>query len=102
MEYNLEKIVLEVLKEYLPLIQSGKDRFTPDDISERYGIHADNARRMMNNGCFGNVISITPRNKVVTLEGLLTYEAEHTGLMRKLPEEKAQRLKSTKNRVGRL
>lgn len=53
MEYDLRAIVAEALKEYLPLLSSGKDRFTAEDIAERYGIHKDNARRMMNNGDFG-------------------------------------------------
>lgn len=50
MEYDLRAIVAEALKEYPPLLSSGKDRFTAEDIAERYGIHKDNARRMMNNG----------------------------------------------------
>ena len=50
MEYDLRAIVAEALKDYLPLISSGKDRFTAEDIAERYGIHKDNARRMMKRG----------------------------------------------------
>lgn len=87
MEYDLRKLVLEALREdILPLIQAGKDRFTPEDIAECYGIHKDNARRMMNNGDFGEVIEITPRNKVVTLEGLLAYEEKHTGFTSVKPQ----------------
>ena len=33
MEYDLRAIVAEALKEYLPLISSGKDRFTAEDIA---------------------------------------------------------------------
>lgn len=80
MEYDIRAIVAEALKEYLHLLSSGKDRFTAEDIAERYGIHKDNARRMMNNGDFGEVINITPRNKVVTLEGLIAYENKKKGL----------------------
>lgn len=101
MEYDLRAIVAEALKEYLPLIASGKDRFTAEDIAERYGIHKDNARRMMNNGDFGEVISITPRNKVVTLEGLLAYEDRKKGLVTSKPE-RSQRNRKTRATVGRI
>ena len=39
MEYDLRAIVAEALKEYLPLLSSGKDRFTAEDIAERSGNH---------------------------------------------------------------
>ena len=101
MEYDLREIVAEALKEYLPLLSSGKDRFTAEDIAERYGIHKDNARRMMNNGDFGEVIAVTPRNKVVTLEGLLEYENRRKGLITSKPDKPAR---SRKNRatVGKI
>lgn len=101
MEYDLRAIVAEALKDYLPLISSGKDRFTAEDIAERYGIHKDNARRMMNNGDFGEVIAITPRNKVVTLAGLLAYEDRKKGLIESETKRPA-RSRKNKTVVGRI
>ena len=75
----MEEMVEKKVQQYLPIIMYGKSRFTPEDIANLYGIHKDNARRMMNNGDFGEVIVVTPRNKVVTLEGLLAFEATHSG-----------------------
>lgn len=101
MEYDLEKMVLDILSKHrLPYPQ--KDRFSPEDIAERYGIHKDNARRMINNGDFGAVIEITPRNKVVTLDGLLEYEARHTGFVSGKPDAKIRRKTTAKNVVGRI
>lgn len=62
----------------------------------------ENARRMINNGDFGSVIEITPRNKVVTLEGLLAHEARHTGFVSGKPDAKVQRKTATRNTVGRI
>ena len=102
MEYDLEKLVLDILSKHKQLFQVGKERFTPDDISKLYGTSVATARQMMNRGDFGEVISITPRNKVVTLEGLLKYEALHTGFVSGKPEVKHQRQKTNKPAVGRI
>lgn len=102
MEYDLEKLVLDILGKHRKLFQMEKDRFTPEDISSLYGIHVETARRMMNRGDFGEVIEITSRNKVVTLEGLLAYEASHTGFVSGKPEVKQRRAKSSKAAVGRI
>lgn len=84
MEYDLNKIVEKMVYDYvqrlLPLMEAGKDRFTAEEVAERYGIHKDNARRMMNNGDFGEVIRVSPRRAVVTLAGLLDYEERRKGL----------------------
>lgn len=102
MEYDLRKLVLEVLREdILPLMQTGKDRFTADDIAARYGMHKDNARQMMRNGDFGEVITATDRHKVVTLEGVLAYEARCKGIANARAAKTGQ-LKSKKTAVGRI
>ena len=97
MEYDLNKIVEKMVYDYvsglLPLIEARKVRFTPDDIAERYGVHRDTARHMMNRGDFGEVINITERNKVVTLEGVLKYEEQHKGFISGLPQPRAPRRK---------
>lgn len=102
MEYDLEKLVLDILSKHKQLFQVGKERFTPDDISKLYGTSVATARQMMNRGDFGEVISITPRNKVVTLEGLLKYEALHTGFVSGKPEVKQRRQKTNRPAVGRI
>lgn len=102
MEYDLEKLVLDILSKHKQLFQVGKERFTPDDISKLYGTSVATARQMMNRGDFGEVISITPRNKVVTLEGLLKYEAIHTGFVSGKPEVKQRRQKTNRPAVGRI
>lgn len=102
MEYDLEKLVLDILGKHRQLFQVGKDRFTPEDISKLYGTSVATARQMMNRGDFGEVINITPRNKVVTLEGLLQYEAEHTGFASGKPEVKRRRAAAAKAAVGRI
>ena len=103
MEYDLKKIVLDILKDdVLPLCQCGKDRFTPEDIAARYGVNKATALRKMNKGDFGEVINITARNKVVTLEGLLAYEAAHTGFVSGKPEVKSREMNQRKASVGRL
>lgn len=102
MEYDLEKLVLDILSKHKQLFQASKDRYTPDDISDLYGISVATARLMMNRGDFGEVIAITPRNKVVTLDGLLAYEAKHTGFVSGKPEVKHQRQKTNKPAVGKI
>ena len=102
MEYDLEKLVLDILSKHKQLFQVGKERFTPDDISKLYGTSIATARQMMNRGDFGEVISITPRNKVVTLEGLLAYEAKHTGFVSGKPEIKRRPAAAAKAAVGRI
>ena len=102
MEYDLEKLVLDILSKHKQLFQVGKERFTPDDISKLYGTSVATARQMMNRGDFGEVISITPRNKVVTLEGLLKYEALHTGFVSGKPEVKQRSQKTNRPAVGRI
>ena len=37
MEYDLEKLVLDILSKHKQLFQASKDRYTPDDISDLYG-----------------------------------------------------------------
>ena len=100
MEYDLnkivEKMVYDCVGNLLPIIESGKVRFTADDVAERYGVHRDTARHMMNRGDFGEVINITERNKVVTLEGLLEYEAKHKGFISGLPQQRKAYKKSKK------
>lgn len=106
MEYDLNKIVEKMVFDYvsglLPLIEARKVRFTPDDIAERYGVHRDTARHMMNRGDFGEVINVTARNKVVTLEGLLKYEEQHKGFISGLPQPKPPRKKRQKQEVWRI
>ena len=94
--------MLDILSKHKQLFQVGKERFTPDDISKLYGTSVATARQMMNRGDFGEVISITPRNKVVTLEGLLKYEALHTGFISGKPEVKQRRQKTNRPAVGRI
>ena len=97
----LEELVEKKVMEIIPALLYKKTRFTPEDISTLYGIHKDNARRMMNTGQFGEVIEITPRNKVVTLEGLLEYEAKHKGFTSGKPKTKvlAGRKKEAAGRI---
>lgn len=106
MEYDLNKIVEKMVYDYLsgllPLIEAQKVRFTPDDIAERYGVHRDTARHMMNRGDFGEVINVTERNKVVTLEGLLKYEERRKGFVSGLPQPKAQRTRGKPQAPGRI
>ena len=106
MEYDLNKVVKDMVYDYLsglvPVIESGKDRFTAADLAEGYGIHKDTARRMMNNGDFGEVITISPKNKVVTLEGLLMYERTHAGHLSGKPDPKQPRSKTRQRSVGRI
>lgn len=100
MEYDLNKIVEKMVYDYvgnlLPIIETGRVRFTADDIAERYGIHRDTARHMMNRGDFGEVINVTGRNKVVTLEGLLKYEEHHKGFISGLPQSRKTYKKAKK------
>ena len=56
---------------------------------------------MMNNGDFGEVIAITPRNKVVTLAGLLAYEDRKKGLIESGTKRPA-RSRKNKTVVGRI
>ena len=56
MEYDLEKLVLDILSKHKQLFQVGKERFTPDDISKLYGTSVATARQMMNRGDFGGYI----------------------------------------------
>ena len=72
----LEELVEKKVMEFVPVLLYKKTRFTPEDIAELYGIHKDVARNKMNEGQFGEVIEITKRKKVVTLEGLLEYETK--------------------------
>lgn len=102
MEYDLEKLVLDILSKHKKLFRANKDRYTPNDISDLYGVSVATARAMMNRGDFGEVIAITPRNKVVTLDGLLAYEAKHTGFVSGKPEVKQARQKTNKPAVGRI
>ncbi len=102
MEYDLEKLVLDILDKHRQLFQARKDRYTPDDIADLYGVSVATARAMMNRGDFGEIISITPRNKVVTLDGLLAYEAKHTGFVSGKPEAKQRHAKTNKPAVGRI
>ena len=102
MEYDIEKIVLDVLSKHSHLFQFKKDRFTAEDLSEIYGPNVATIRRMMNRGDFGELINFSDRHKVVTLEGLLAYEASHTGFVSGKPEVKTKELKKRKAEVGRL
>lgn len=97
----LEELVEKKVMEFVPVLLYKKTRFTPEDIAELYGIHKDVARNKMNDGQFGEVIEITKRKKVVTLEGLLEYEAKHRGFTSGKPEPKAPS-KKRKAAVGRI
>lgn len=102
MEYDLEKLVLDILSKHKQLFQVGKERFTAEDLSNIYGPDVATVRRMMNRGDFGEVINFTARHKVVTLEGLLKYEALHTGFVSGKPEVKQRRQKTNRPAVGRI
>ena len=106
MEYDLNRIVEKMVYDYvsgiLPLIEARKVRFTPDDIAERYGVHRDTARHMMNRGDFGEVINVSKRNKVVTLEGLLKFEEQNKGFISGLPQPRAPRKRGQKQEVWRV
>lgn len=97
----LEELVEKKVMEFVPVLLYKKTRFTPEDIAELYGMHKDNARRLMNEGQFGEVIEITKRKKVVTLEGLLEYERKHRGFTSGKPEPKTPS-KKRKAAVGRI
>lgn len=84
------------------MMQAGKNRFTAEDIHSIYGPDVATVRRMMNRGDFGKVINFTKRHKVVTLEGLLEYEAKHTGFVSGKPEAKQRHAKTNKPAVGRI
>ena len=99
----LEELVEKKVMEFVPVLLYKKTRFTPEDIAELYGIHKDVARNKMNEGQFGEVIEITKRKKVVTLEGLLEYEAKHKGFTSGKPKTKvlAGRKKEAAGRIGK-
>ena len=52
MEYDLEKLVLDILDKHRQLFQARKDRYAPDDIADLYGVSVATARAMMNRGGF--------------------------------------------------
>lgn len=97
----LEELVEKKVMEFVPVLLYKKTRFTPEDIAELYGIHKDVARNKMNEGQFGEVIEITKRKKVVTLEGLLEYESKHKGFTSGKPKTKvlAGRKKEAAGRI---
>lgn len=112
-EYDLnkviEKMVYDCVRSLIPLIESGKTRFTAEDIAARYGYKSkDTVRRMMRQGDFGEVINITSdgsgagRQNVVTLEGLLAYEERRKGIIRDKPSKKPARQRINKPAVGRI
>ena len=106
MEYDLNKVVKDMVYDYLdglvPVIESGKDRFTAIDLAERYGIHKETARRMMKSGDFGEVIEISKKHKVVTLEGLLMYERTHIVHLSGKPEPKQPQPRARRCAVGKI
>lgn len=111
-EYDLNKViesmVYDCVRGLIPLIESGKTRFTAEDIAARYGMNKNTILRMMRQGDFGEVINIKSegsgngRKNVVTLEGLLAYEERRKGIVRDKPGTKPARTKASRPTVGRI
>ncbi len=74
MDFNLEEYIRAIVRECIAEGPEMKTRFTAEDIAQRFGWSPANARRVINNGSFGEVIAASPKHKVVTLQGVLEFE----------------------------
>ena len=74
MDFNLEEYIRAIVRECIAEGPEMKTRFTAEDIAQRFGWSPANARRVINNGSFGEVIAA----KVVTLQGVLEFERNRT------------------------
>lgn len=79
MDFNLEEYIRAVVRECIAEGPETKTRFTAEDIAQRFGFSKPNARRMINDGKFGEVIAASPKHKVVTLQGVLEFERNRIG-----------------------
>lgn len=75
---ELEEYIRAIVRECIAEGPEMKTRFTAEDIAQRFGWSPANARRVINNGSFGEVIAASPKHKVVTLQGVLEFERNRT------------------------
>ena len=78
MDFNLGEYIRAIVRECIAEGPEMKTRFTAEDIAQRFGWSPANARRVINNGSFGEVIAASPKHKVVTLQGVLEFERNRT------------------------
>lgn len=100
MEYDLKRMVLEILQEENQL--NKKDRFTAEDIKERFGFkNIETARKKIRRGEFGPYINVG-KHKVVTLQGVLDYEEKNTCEPCRKPIELRHNYRKPKTMPGRI